>query len=282
MLVDEVLGKAWRSMVVRARRARKARKELGGIIEKTSVGFVMAMAGSERQNAAGSPLPENRWLDPAVSSVRRFFPEARIDLYTDGRVPESRLAGADSIQAVNVPMSVRNRRYGWRATDWLRAYGLLQCRAAVGIYLDTDMRIVSDHFATIVPLTLRFGVCVPINPRLLVSVDTVAGADGDQAGVADPTLGQGTAVNVSPFSLNCTDARAKRLVEAYMQELVEADARGIGVRAPYCLWRAAWRTGIHPYVLAPQWCVSAGQEGIGGEIVLHEGHESVRKYYADF
>ena len=50
-------------------------------------------------------------------------------------------------------------------------------------------------------------------------------------------------------------------------------------RASLVMWKAAWETGIYPYILPKQWCVCDGNEGIGEEVILHVGHERVKKYY---
>ena len=50
-------------------------------------------------------------------------------------------------------------------------------------------------------------------------------------------------------------------------------------RSPLQYSRAAWNTGIFPYVMPKQWGVGAGHEGCGNEIILHVGHIGVQDYY---
>jgi hypothetical protein len=50
-------------------------------------------------------------------------------------------------------------------------------------------------------------------------------------------------------------------------------------RASLALWKAAWETGIYPYILPKQWCVCIGDQGIGNEVILQIGHKEVAYYY---
>ena len=40
-------------------------------------------------------------------------------------------------------------------------------------------------------------------------------------------------------------------------------------------------TKFNPYVLPLNWCVCQENIGIGNEIILHVGHQQVKKYYED-
>jgi hypothetical protein len=51
------------------------------------------------------------------------------------------------------------------------------------------------------------------------------------------------------------------------------------VRGPIAWARAMFATGITPLILPPQWCVCERHIGIGGEIMIHEGHEAAKRHY---
>jgi hypothetical protein len=210
-------------------------------------------------------------LEPSLSSFTAYFPEASVTLYTD-QTPRSRPQIA-KLQLVRPPFSAaHDERYGWRCSDLYKVRGLLQSSADLAIAVDCDMYIVSDEVRTIIPLTQRFGLCLPANPRMLVKIDTAIGADTD--GVLDDTRGCGFAVNSTPIAFFTRHRGARRFLESFA-----ANMERNPVRAPLALWRACWTSGFNPYLLPFQWCVCQEQVGIGNEIILHTGHAAVCQFY---
>lgn len=195
---------------------------------------------------------------PDVRNIQAAFPTAKVHVLTDGDVPDL-FTGA---------------RRGWRMNDYWKAARILDSQADVAIAMDGDMRIVSAEDARTLPiLAQRFGLCLPVNPRYLVRVDTLIGADSD--GVLDETRGTGHAVNCTPIAFSTRHDGARECVEAYCRIMLDNPVRG-----PLAWWRAFWQTGFSPCLLPPQWCVCQEHIGIGNEIMLHVGHERVRKQYA--
>lgn len=192
------------------------------------------------------------------ANVRFFFPEASfIEMNQTG---------------VKGPFDPNHPRYGWRMNDYWQMRGLLESPADIAIALDADMQIVSHDVRTIIPLVKKFGLCLTVNPRNLVRVDTLVGADSDQK--LDETNGTGYALNSALIAFDTSNARARELLkEAASQMEINP------VRAPLAYWRAIYKTGFFPCLLPPQWCVCGGDEGIGNEIILHIGHESIRNHY---
>lgn len=163
-------------------------------------------------------------------------------------------------------------RAGWRLNDYWKARGLWESKADVAITFDADMEIVRDP-TPLIALVEQFGLCLPANPRWLVRVDAEIGASGGR--VEDPSYGTGFAMNCSPIAF-CRGANF------FAQEVVEhcwRILRAHSIRGPLAWWRAAWRARFCPCILPPQWCVCQEHIGIGNEIILHAGHEKVRKYY---
>ena len=50
------------------------------------------------------------------------------------------------------------------------------------------MYVVNEEFQTIVPLTQKFGMCIPENPRLQVRFDGIRGMDGNYTFDEDPLV----------------------------------------------------------------------------------------------
>ena len=201
---------------------------------------------------------------PDVTQYRETWPDADIQVFGDANVPRfPQFEGA---------------RYGWRANDYWKVRkmldSVLDSGADVAMCFDGDMRIVDREAARTLPgLAEIFGVCLPINPRYLQLVDWSAGADVN--GDLPPVDFYGPSVNCSPVAINLRDIERLQLAEEYCREMLKHPVRG-----PVAWWRAMVSTGITPLILPPQWCVCERHIGCGNEIILHEGHEAVKRHYA--
>lgn len=212
--------------------------------------------------------PRANVLDPSMSTFRKFFPDCKVVLYTD--VPMS-VAGVEVI-VVSPPYDRNHARYGNRCNDYYKVHGLLEADTAYAIAMDADMHVVSDRAVAILPLTKKFGFCLPANPRHMVYVDNTIGADSD--GTFDESRGCGYISNMSPISYFCGDERGRRVFSTYLEMMKERPIRG-----PVAMWNAIWKEGTAPCLLPIQWCVCAENCGVGNEIMLHVGHDQVRRFY---
>ena len=138
------------------------------------------------------------------------------------------------------------------------------------------MFILNSEALTLIPMTKKFGVCLPANPRFLVNIDGNIGADGNMSRQYDDSNGNGFANNMSPISFDTSNPRARSLLEEYCNQMENNPVRG-----PLAMWRAQWETGVNPYLLPYQWCVCKSHCGIGNEIMLHVGHKEVAEYYSE-
>ena len=199
---------------------------------------------------------------PDVTQYRETWPEADIQVFSGSDLPD-------------VPaLDPAHPRYGWRQNDYWKVRKMLDCGADVAICFDGDMRIVNREAARTLPLLAqRFGICLPINPRYTVQRDFTDGAD--VAGCMDQTTWYGISLNCSPVAIFLHDPRGLELGEAYCQQMLRTPIRG-----PIAWHWAMWNSGIAPLVLPPQFCVCERHIGVGGEIILHEGHASVKRHYA--
>ena len=219
-------------------------------------------------------------LDPTYSSVKEFFPEAKLTLYTDieelgKNYPDVEVRLVDIDES---PFTKSNHRWGWHCCDYYEAKGLLESTADVAISVDSDLMFVSPDVRTILPITKRFGVCVPTNERQMVKVDGIhtRGNDGDYHLDEDESRGNLLTYDLWWCSFDVSDNRGRAWLSEFCR-LMETNPK----RAPLQMSRASWNTGIHPYSMPQQWGVGSGYIGCGNEIILHVGHTNVQDHYLE-
>ena len=210
-------------------------------------------------------------LEPALSSFKFFFPEARVILYTDAKsaAPSD---GIDEIVEVASPYDRDHPRYGWRSSNLIRAVGLLASKADVAIYSDADMFYFSDKARLLPLLAKKFGFCIPASPRLLGKTDALYGTDSDKE--LGDSEGYGFAYATTPLAFDTSSQAARSFLEEYVKE-----ARTNTTRSTLMMYRTVMRTGYSPYLLPFQWCVCRDHIGVGDEIVLHLSHKDLDDYY---
>ncbi len=248
---------------------------------KTKVNLVMAEFGSQRQNSNqqtfGAMNVGRNKFNPSLDSFLTYFGDDKnidlsVTIYTDQDYtiddPLVKFVKKEPFYDPNHP------RFGWRCNDYYKVLALLESKADIAISLDSDMLITSPEVKTIIPLTEKFGIALPINPRMLVRYDGNIGQDGCKTKTYDESNGNGLSTNMSPISFNTSDERARKLLEEYCNQMKEDPVRG-----PFAMWRAQWETGINPYILPVQWCVCNQDCGIGNEIMLHLGNQPVIDHY---
>ena len=230
-------------------------------------------------NQPGTFTDEYR-LDPTYSSVKKFFPEAKLTLYTDieelgKNYPDVEVRLVDIDES---PFTKSNHRWGWHCCDYYEAKGLLESTADIAISVDSDLMFVSSDVRTILPITKRFGVCVPTNERQMVKIDGIhtRGNDGDYYLDEDESKGNLLTYDLWWCSFDVSDNRGREWLSEFCR-LMETNPR----RAPLQMSRASWNTGIHPYSMAQQWGVGSGYIGCGNEIILHVGHTNVQDHYLE-
>lgn len=234
--------------------------------------LVMSEFGESRQNAGGNCLAPFDRLNPTLDSFRNIFPSAKVSLYTDQ--PLQSYAGVDVI-TVAPPFDRGAARYGWRAHDYYQAFGMLRSSANVAIAIDSDMLIVSECFRVIYQFAQRFGLALPINPRLLLKIDGGIGVDSTYRPQSDSTQGLGMTYNLTPMAFSTQHHAARQLLERYCELLVESPGRGA-----VHLVQASFDLGYQPFVLPPQWCVCSPRDLDSKHmwreaVALHLGHRDV-------
>ena len=234
------------------------------------INLILCHFGKGRHNAGGNSLSNYASvLDPAMSTFKKAFPEAKVTLYTD---VFDEIEGIEVVKVTDHPGRVgeSSPRLGWRLADYYRAYGLLKSEG-FSVYLDSDMFIKNPAlFRTSKEITKKFGICVPANSRDLVAIDGAIGADSNYKQGEDPSMGTGYISNASPIMYWSESERAKTFLQTYCDLFEKSPVRG-----PINIWRAAWESGINPYMLPLQWCVCKGDLQVSNPICLHVGHKEV-------
>ena len=219
-------------------------------------------------------------LDPTYSSVKQFFPDAKLTLYTDRPELATNYSdvGVKLVDIDNSPFTKSNHRWGWHCCDYYEAKGLLNSDADIAISVDSDLMFVSDEVKTLLPITDKFGLCVPTNERQMVKVDGIhtRGNDGDYYIDEDESHGNCLTYDLWWASF-CTRKKRGRVWLEEFCRLMETNPK----RAPLQMSRATWNTGIHPYSMPIQWGVGSGHIGCDNEIILHVGHTNVQDHYLE-
>ena len=235
----------------------------------TSLEFIFAEFGEERVNAGGAEFDTESRLDPTLCSLKKYFPNAKFTVYSDFELH------IEGVELKKVPIPVpdpEHPRTGHRSSVYYRMKGLLDSKADFKCAIDSDMQIVSSDIITLITLTKKFGICVPYNDRQLLRQDCKMSLDTVE--ITDESKGMGQSYNQTPMTLWKGDQRGERYYTKACELMKLKPARG-----SYIMWKAAWETGIYPYVLPKQFCVCVGNEGIGDEVILHVGHPKIAEYY---
>ena len=239
-------------------------------IDHWDIEFVFTEFGRERVNGGGALLDTQNRLEPSLSGIKKYFPHARITVYTDFDWDD-----ADGITVKKVSSPVVNpehSRYGYRSVDYFKFKALSEATADFTCALDSDMFFVNENIYSLLFLTRKFGFCVAQNVRQIYNLDMRISKDTQS--IADESLGNGYSYNQSPMTIWKNNQNGKTFYHNCAVIMKEDPSR-----ASLVMWKAVWRTGLFPYVLPKQFCVCDGDEGCGDEILLHVGHKSVKNHY---
>lgn len=245
-----------------------------------TIEFIFAEFGDNRANCGDAALPVER-LEPSLSSFSKHFPEATFKVYTD-QAWES----TDKVEVVTIvpPFDKGHARYGNRCNDYYQPFGMLRSKADIAIGIDSDLLVVNPEVRTIIDLTMKFGMCVPVNGRHIVWRD--AASDSDGGPVEDESHGMGPCLCTAFMAMRTDSEQHQRLVAAYEAHVLHDAVTQKGARGPLSLWRAMWETGVYPCILPTHWCVTGSNTHLATDyngrplpVILHAGHQAtVEKY----
>jgi len=242
--------------------------------------IIFAEFGKNRQNNNNLEFPEMGRLDPTYSSIKQYFPNAKLTCYTDCPEIGDVYKDVEIIEVDGSLFSKQHRYWGWFCCDYYQMYGLLNSKADVTISMDSDLMFASDQVKTLIPITKKFGICVPTNERQLVKVDSIytRGNNGDYHIGEDETNGNLLTYDLWWTSFHTKNERARKYLEEVKLQMSKKHPH---VRAPLHMSRAAWESGVNPYSMPIQWGVGSGHIGCGDEIILHVGHLNVQDHYLE-
>jgi len=220
-------------------------------------------------------------LDPTYSSIKKYFPDSKVTLYTD------QLHLKDSYPDVNViptfvkdsPFDENNPRWGWHCCDYYQVKGMLESKSDVAVGIDRDMIFMSEDVKTIIPLTENFGFCMVINPRAFVKCDGIhtRGQDMDYHIGEDESMGNLLTYNNHFVSLHTKNKNGRKFYETFLEIMGNNPKRG-----PLQFSRTCWKSKLYPYVLPKQWGLNEPKEfGCGNEIVLLVDGYEAQDYYLE-
>ena len=244
-------------------------QELKSFLNSISIEFLFCEFGKERVNAGGSAFDGRNRLEPSLSTIRQFFPNAKFTVYSDF---DLEIEGVD-LKKVESPIPEKDHpRYLYRTADYFKFKSLLESEADFRCVVDSDMFVVSSHIYRLVYLTKIFGFCAPYNPRNLLKRDMEISLDTKQ--ILDESGGFGHSYNQSPMTLWKDAENGKKFFDACCNLMIKEPSR-----ASLVMWKAAKATGFSPYLLPAEFCVCGEDVGIGNEVILHVGHPSVAEFY---
>lgn len=244
-------------------------QELKSFLNSISIEFLFCEFGKERVNAGGSSFDERNRLEPSLSTIRQFFPDAKFTVYSDF---ELEIEGVD-LKKVESPIPEKDHpRYLYRTADYFKFKSLLESEADFRCVVDSDMFVVSSHIYRLLYLTKIFGFCAPYNPRNLLKRDMEISLDTKQ--ILDESGGFGHSYNQSPMTLWKNSEKGKLFFEECGNIMIAESSR-----ASLVMWKAARKTNFSPYLLPAEFCVCGEDVGIGNEVILHVGHPTVAEFY---
>jgi len=236
-----------------------------------SIEFIFSEFNAERVNAGGADLSHQLRLDPSLSTLKKYFPNAKYTVYSDF---DLKIDGVN-LKKVEAPVLQDKKnlqRHFYHLADYYKFKGMLESDADIAISIDSDMYILNENIYSLIYLTEKFGFCVPnssgqsMNFEVATSLDTIP--------VTDESKGFGITSNITPMTLSKKSESGKLFFEKCCEYMEREPSR-----ASIVMWKAAWDSGVYPYFLPKEFCVCRGSEGLGNEVILHVGHPSVAEFY---
>ena len=244
-------------------------EKIKSFLESISIEFLFCEFGEKRVNAGGSEFDLNNRLEPSLSTIKKFFPNAKFTVYSDF---DLKIKGVNLIRSESPIPEKEHPRYLYRTADYFKFKSLLDSKADFRCVVDTDMFAVSPEIYRLVYLTKIFGFCAAYNPRNLLKRDMENSLDAKK--INDETDGFGHSYNQSPMTLWKNNKAGELFFQKCCENMIMEPSR-----ASLVMWNAAKNTQVSPYLLPAEFCVCGADVGIGNEVLLHVGHTEVANYY---
>lgn len=239
------------------------------LINSISIEFCFSEFGENRVNAGGENFDSSCRLDPSLTSLKKYFPNAKYTVYSDFSID---IPGVNVIESISPIPDKEHPRYLYRTADYFKFVSLTESTSDFKCAIDTDMLVFSPEIYILIYLTKTFGFCAPQNARNLLKKDMNISLDTFK--IKDLSGGYGHSYNQSPMTLWKDDINGNLFFKK-CAEIMQREPS----RASLVMWKAAHELGFSPYLLPAEWCVCSEDIGIGNEILLHVGHPQVSEYY---
>ena len=244
--------------------------------------FVIAAFGDRRKN-----------VQRLVENIRQYF-DLPIYIITDNW--ENIAWKGDYFSAEKIYFEEVERiwpkgsyREGVRNSNYYKIKFAMNNHYSSLCLLDDDMFITNKNFIDGFDIAERFGVAVPLNPRVYIKYNSM-GADVQQKDLDEinQTPLYAPSCNFSPFFVYPHHGYTTNFLNRLLSELQFNTCRGT-----LAIWKASWQTGLTPVYLPEQWCVCGsnaeyiknykkvlqGKEIVIEPMMLHLGHKKVREVF---
>ncbi|WP_313099811.1 hypothetical protein [Epilithonimonas sp.] len=244
-------------------------QDIKSFLKSISIEFLFCEFGENRVNAGGSEFNLENRLEPSLSTIRHYFPNAKFTVYSDF---DLEIEGVNLKKVTSSVPEKEHPRYLYRTADYFKFKSLAESEADFRCVVDSDMFVVSPDIYSLVFLTKTFGFCAPYTPRNLLKRDMETSLDARK--ITDASNGFGHSYNQSPMTLWKDSENGKAFFEKCCEIMIKEPSR-----ASLVMWKAAVETHSSPYLLPAEFCVCGDDVGIGNEVILHVGHTQVADYY---
>lgn len=203
-------------------------------------------------------------LRTSIRTVRRY--DIPITVYSDIELD----IDADVVRFQRVKHPVREEN---RNSSLIRLIALRDSPHDCTCYLDNDVYVVDSAFLEGFAIAERFGVAMPINPRLTIKKELDKGVDvlPCHKELLKAIPGNLTAFNAGLFY-------AHKIASPFLKRAVEIQSANSG-RGQANLIQTVWETGTAPYILPKNWLVCSEDCGTDNPITLHAGHRLILEWY---
>lgn len=217
------------------------------------------------------------WVRGLVKNVRTVS-DLPVVIYSDKNYES---LGDDVTVQIVEPHWKGHRRFHNRNNDYWKIIAAKEFELA--LVLDDDVRIVNEQFIQGFSMAQRFGLCLPINPRVYFGLDREVGDDVDNV-ILQETVDVPyymPANNMGVIFVDTTSHDVGHLLDQYLEFMEKFPCRG-----PVAMGVACWRSKCTPYFLPEEWCACGGYNQFKTRTrkrimptFLHVGHPDVKTWF---
>jgi hypothetical protein len=191
----------------------------------------------------------------SVNSVLRFYPNAKISVYSDFIINDTRFDNIVYTKTwLPADLNLDHTRTGNRVSSFMRIKALLMSDHLLNCYLDNDIIVVNKNFASGFRIAARYGLAVPQNPRIFVRTnenggDLDIGADTTDDQKKDNELSYYTAINLGVMFVNKSYITAMHFLRNYYEKIEENP----NCRGQTNFYNTLNKSNYYPYILPQQY-----------------------------